>query len=1008
MSDYLPFVNVDPSSVPIEIHAGLVHVCSLLFNNEIKCWGNGFQGSLGSGNTQDIGNDPNELGSYLLPINLGSGFIVQQLAVGGYHNLVMSETNKIKAWGRSNGGQLGYGTVNTRGESASEMGDYLPFIQTGSGIIPINLKAQSDNSCLHFDSLEVKCWGNSMWGILGNGQVAESIGDEPSELGDYLPTIEFPIGVDVDSMDGGWYHMGMIGSNGKLYMWGDGTAGRLGIGSTISIGDNPSEMGTYLLNTDLGSGRSPILISGGQEHTCGILDNFDLKCWGSAATYGQLGYGDTQDRGDVGGEMGNSLPPVSLGTNLKAESIHLGSYHSCVVLNDDSIKCFGANSSGQLGKGHTTHLGKASGEMGVYLGSINLGSGIEVKLCYDYSPSSSPSISLNPTYYDPSPCSSRFTFDHHNCLLSSFQKVKCFGLNFYGGLGYGDVIYRGDDPNEMGNDLPHVNVGDSVISVHGGHEFECVLLTTLSVKCWGDGFYGSLGYGDPNHRGDAVSEMGNYLPTIDFGSNVTVVELNVGYRHNSIKTDTGKIKSWGDNPQGGLGYGDMVRRGDSVGEMGNYLPYLNLGTGALVFQIKNAEEYSCVLLADFNVKCYGWANVGQLGNGNTNNVGDASSEMGDYLIPASFPSGITVSTIGVGNSQTGMITTDRSLFTWGKNDKGQLGQGILNNIGDAPSEMGDYMRSIQLGSGRTALEFSGGFDHSCVLLDNYEMKCFGDNQFGQLGYGDTTDRGGTIIQMGNYLPNVHVGSGLWVQSLHIGRSHSCAFLSNDEYECWGRANNGQLGYEDISNVGDNLNELGDYLLSVDLGTGFNIQLCFDYSPTYSPSFNPTTPNPTISPSLNPTIFIKPDCSSEFSNGNFNCILSINFQVKCFGDNSNEGRLGYGDVSNRGGLPNQMSDYLPYLNLGGNVIGMKLGDQFSCVQLFTLDVKCWGSNSSGQLGYGDTQDRGDNANEMGEYLPTINFGSGLIIDSFSVSNSHALMLTASGKVKAWGDNTNGKV
>ena len=88
----------------------------------------------------------------------------------------------------------------------------------------------------------------------------------------------------------------------------------------------------------------------------------------------------------------------------------------------------------------------------------------------------------------------------------------------------------------------------------------------------------------------------------------------------------------------------------------------------------------------------------------------------------------------------GIISSTGSLFTWGQNNFGQLGLGHTNNIGDSGSEMGEYLQTVNVGS-ETVVQFQGGNIHSCVILDNFKVKCFGRNFDGQLGYGDTNDRG---------------------------------------------------------------------------------------------------------------------------------------------------------------------------------------------------------------------------------------------------------------------------
>src|SRR5205823_3943102 len=137
-------------------------------------------------------------------------------------------------------------------------------------------------------------------------------------------------------------------SNGAVKCWGRNDGGQLGLGDTVDRGDGAGEMGDSLPAVDLGTGRTAVAISAGDFFTCALLDNASVKCWG-ANSEGQLGLGDTSARGDDPGEMGDSLPAVDLGTGRTAVAIDSGNIHTCALLDDTSVKCWGQNLSGQLG-----------------------------------------------------------------------------------------------------------------------------------------------------------------------------------------------------------------------------------------------------------------------------------------------------------------------------------------------------------------------------------------------------------------------------------------------------------------------------------------------------------------------------------------------------------------------------------------------------------------------------------------------------------------------------------
>ena len=103
-----------------------------------------------------------------------------------------------------------------------------------------------------------------------------------------------------------------------------------------------------------------------------MLDDDSLKCWGRNY-HGQLGHGNTADRGDGPDEMGDALDAVDLGTGRTAKMIDAGDDHTCAVLDDDSVKCWGRNDYGQLGLGEFSNRGDGPGEMGDALDAVDLG-----------------------------------------------------------------------------------------------------------------------------------------------------------------------------------------------------------------------------------------------------------------------------------------------------------------------------------------------------------------------------------------------------------------------------------------------------------------------------------------------------------------------------------------------------------------------------------------------------------------------------------------------------------
>eukprot|EP01084_Bolivina_argentea_P239028 401683_1 len=141
----------------------------------------------------------------------------------------------------------------------------------------------------------------------------------------------------------------------------------------------------------------------------------------------------------------------------------------------------------------------------------------------------------------------------------------------------------------MGNNLSEVDLGTgfNVTDIAAGTFHTCALSTLNTVKCWGGGPY--IGYGHWNNRGDGAGEMGNNLLEVDLGTGFNVTDIAAGDYHTCALSTLNKVKCWGGNGYGQLGYGDNNTRGDGAGEMGNNLSEIDLGTGFNVTDIVEVD-----------------------------------------------------------------------------------------------------------------------------------------------------------------------------------------------------------------------------------------------------------------------------------------------------------------------------------------------------------------------------------------------------------------------------------
>ncbi|MFM9225531.1 MAG: RCC1 domain-containing protein, partial [Actinomycetota bacterium] len=154
--------------------------------------------------------------------------------------------------------------------------------------------------------------------------------------------------VQAGKIDLGTHHSCVVLADGAVNCWGRNNFGMLGRGNTASIGDNetPDSVGTL----NLGAGVTATATAVGSIHSCILTSGGSVKCWGTG-TLGRLGYGNTTTIGD--NETPDSIGVVNLGVGVTATAISAGSTHTCALLSGGTVKCWGANSYGQLGYGNT-------------------------------------------------------------------------------------------------------------------------------------------------------------------------------------------------------------------------------------------------------------------------------------------------------------------------------------------------------------------------------------------------------------------------------------------------------------------------------------------------------------------------------------------------------------------------------------------------------------------------------------------------------------------------------
>ncbi|MGE3974488.1 MAG: RCC1 domain-containing protein [Bdellovibrionales bacterium] len=402
------------------------------------------------------------------------------------------------------------------------------------------------------------------------------------------------------------------------------------------------------------------------------------------------------------------------------------------------------------------------------------------------------------------------------CAVLMTGQVKCWGDNQFGQLGLGNTLVKGARPGEMGANLPALNLGttESVQFLSTGDEFACAIFQSGKVKCWGRNTTGQLGLGDVENRGDAPTEMGTNLPYVDLGTTSKVTKIALGTAHVCAAFEDGRLKCWGDNADGQLGLGNVQPRGDGANEMGTNLPYIDLGPNEKVKDVWVGTAFSCALLVSGKIKCFGANGAGQLGLGDQLDRGDGANEMGANLPYVDLGSDIQVLSLALGDVHSCALTHQFKVKCWGDANYGQSGYGDTEDRGDEPNEMGDALPAVDLGFAQFVIDLRSFNQTTCALMVNGTMKCWGNNETGALGLGDVNSRGDQTGEMGESLLPLYLGKKLSVSDIATGLDHTCAIVGTklqNAVKCWGANARGQLGLGDTVLRGDSPDEMGDNL-----------------------------------------------------------------------------------------------------------------------------------------------------------------------------------------------------
>jgi len=449
-------------------------------------------------------------------------------------------------------------------------------------------------------------------------------------------------------------------------------------------------------------------------------------------------------------------------------------------------------------------------------------------------------------------------------------------------------------------------------------------ITGGTVKCWGAG--NLLGNGSTVNKTIPVSTSAL--------SNVT--QVTAGVNHScGLKAD-GTLWCWGQNLSGELGIGNYT---SSLVPM----QVTALGNQSIAVASQSASQYSCALKSDGTVWCWGYLVL--------NNVPPLYSREN---IPVQIAAlGNNVIDVQVGGDHACAVKSDKSLWCWGDNNFGQLGQGNTNEA----QVTADIPKPVRVSLWADVSALALGSAHTCATRGSAgDLWCWGASASGQLG-------GGIAIMNSNQLSPLQITGFSGVTKLVAGGFHTCAQKNDGTTWCWGRNDQGQLG------VGNTTQQNSPMQLStlppnsvVDIGTG-NLHTCvlktdFTVQCWGNNDSGQLGNKQRILEALTPTnaalTSILPGATNAaalLAGPSHTCVSTTGGNMACWGANT-AGQLGRGNLSPGNGMP------LPVLVAAGSQLtnvanaptGIALGELHTCAAA-NGGVWCWGRNLEGQLGLG---------------------------------------------------------
>jgi alpha-tubulin suppressor-like RCC1 family protein len=780
------------------VATGDSHTCASLPDNTVNCWGDNTYGQLG---TDWV------LPRAFSPLAVSGVTAATAVTGGGTYTCALLKNGKVSCWGSNISGQLGDGTTNDSFTPVAVSG-----VSTATTITASHGRMDSyGHTCALLSDHTVKCWGRNIVGQLGTGDTTDS----------YTPISVTGLSGVVAVQAGGFHNCAII-TGGTVQCWGDNALGQVGDGTLATLHTTPF--------TVLGISNATALALGG-DFSCALLSGGTVKCWGGNGQ-GRLGDGlllQSLSTPDIS-------PPVTVVGITNAIAISAGRGHACAVLSNHTIQCWGDNSAGMLGNGMFTNSSTPvtvtgiSNAIGITGGAVHTCARLADSTVQCWGDNANAQIGPGSKTNSTTPASvlsastqlpiaivsTVATGSLHGCGLLNNGNVGCWGNNGLGQLG-SNLFARSSAANIVSVSGVPITVSVSGVPITplpitqptaltaGGWHTCAIMQADGSIGCWGDNAYGQLGDGTLTKSSTPVMVNGIVNGTTTYLNNATfsylpIISTTTAVAAGSVrscaiisqKTDTGlcvvggacpsysytnTVKCWGDNDHGQLGDGTTNSSSTPV----------NVSAITTASAITGGYNHTCALISgggiQFNtVQCWGANYSGQLGNGTTTDSPvpvTVSGIGGFHLCPGgggcAQPPHVVALGVGNMNDHSCAVMLGGTVMCWGDNTFGQLGVD--------PLTMTNSSTPVPVTGITNATAVALGYGHTCALLSDNTVKCWGWNILGQLGNGTATDSSVPVTV-----------SGLTdATTITAGFTQTCAARSSGGIQCWGDNSYAQLG-----------------------------------------------------------------------------------------------------------------------------------------------------------------------------------------------------------------------